>query len=40
MQSLTKRKLIKDLETKYKSGKLFRDGWQVHLGGRVRMKRL
>ena len=39
MQSLTRRKLTKDLETKYESGKLLSDGWQVDLGGRDRMKR-
>lgn len=40
MQSLNKSKLIKDLETKYKSGIQFRNGWHVHLGGWGRMKRL
>ena len=39
MQSLTRRKLTKDLETISESGKLLSDGWQVHLGGRDRMKR-
>lgn len=40
MQSLTQRKLIRDLETKGESGKLFRDGWWGHLGGWGRRKRL
>ena len=39
MQSLTRRKLTKDLETKYESGKLLSDGWQVDSGSRDRMKR-